>query len=311
MNIEELKSLQSIIIRKNRKCNLIGTIIIGILIVMSIFVITSSKIEFYFAIIIILIELIFSIIILNIIKNIVNGKDIYIFYKEFKSIFVLNSLHCFFENIDYKSEEGFSKKYIMENVGMLNTGDNFYSNDYISGTYKGIKFEQSDIHIEEKHEEEDDGNKKDVWETIFMGRLMVFDFNKSFKANIQVASHHFRANTLPWKKKFSNVKMEDVEFNKQFSVYAENEHEAFYILTPHFMAKIKDIIKKLNCDIMFGFVDSRLYIAIDNHDDSFEYNVFKPINEQEIEEDIVKDIKVITNFVDELNLDNNLFGKEV
>ena len=77
------------------------------------------------------------------------------------------------------------------------------------------------------------------------------------------------------------------------------------------MEKIKDITKELNCDVMFGFADSRLYIAIDNDEDSFEYNVFKPINEQEIEEIIVKDIKLITNFVDELNLDNDLFRREV
>lgn len=309
MSIEELKSLQSNIIRKNQKCNIIGMLIIGILIVISIFVILSNKIEMHFAIIVMLIELIFSIIILTIIKSIVNGKDIKIFYEEFKNIFVLKSLQRFFENIDYKSEEGFSEEYI-ENIGMLDTGDRFNSNDYISGTYKGIKFEQSDIHIEEKHEEKDnDGNKREVWETTFRGRLMVFDFNKNFKANIQVASHNFGANKLPWNKKFSNVKMEDVEFNKYFSIYAESEHEAFYILTPHFMEKIKDIIKKLNCGIMFGFVDSKLHIAIDNNEDSFEYNVFKPINEQEIEEDIVEDIKIITNFVDELNLDNKLFGK--
>lgn len=144
-----------------------------------------------------------------------------------------------------------------------------------------------------------------------MGRLMIFDFNKNFKANIQVSSHHFDANRLPWKKKFSSVEMEDVEFNKYFSVYAENEHEAFYILTPHFMEKIKEVTKKLNCGIMFGFIDSKLHIAIDNNEDSFEYNVFKPINEQEVSDNIVKDIKVITNFVDELNLDNNLFRREV
>ena len=311
MSIEELKSLQLNIIKKNKTCNLIGMIVIGIIMGISIVVVLSSGKELYFSVIVLFIELIFSIIILTIIKSIVNGKDIKIFNNEFKSIFVLNSLRQFFDNLDYKSENGFSEEYIQK-VGMLDTGDRFNSNDYISGTYKNIKFEQSDIHIEEKHEEEDkDGNKKEVWETIFMGRLMVFDFNKKFKANVQVSSHHFGANTLPWKKKFFNVKMEDVEFNKLFTIYAESEHDAFYILTPHFMQKIKDITKELNCGVMFGFADSRLHIAINNNEDSFEYNVFKLINEQEIEENIVKDIKLITNFVDELSLDNDLFRREV
>ena len=140
---------------------------------------------------------------------------------------------------------------------------------------------------------------------------MIFDFNKNFKANVQVSSRYFGANSLPWKKQFSKVKMEDVEFNKLFTVYAENEHDAFYILTPHFMERIKDITNKLNCGIMLGFVDSKLHIAINNYTDSFEYNVLKPINEQEIEENILKDIQLITSFVDELNLDNDLFRREV
>lgn len=310
MNVEELKLLQSNIIRKNKICNLIGTVLIGTVMGISIFIVLSSSRELYFSIIMLFIELIISIVILVMIKNVINGKDIKLFYEEFKNIFVLKSLQQFFENLDYKSESGFSEEYV-EKVGMLDTGDRFESNDYISGTYKNIKFEQSDIHIEERHVEDIDGNKVVEWETIFMGRLMVFDFNKNFKANVQVSRRNFGANTLPWKKKFSLVKMEDMEFNKYFTVYAENEHEAFYILTPHFMEKIKDITKKLNCGVMFGFVDSRLHIAVDNNKDSFEYNVFKPINEKEIEENIVKDIRVITNFVDELNLDNDLFGKGV
>ena len=105
--------------------------------------------------------------------------------------------------------------------------------------------------------------------------------------------------------------MEDLEFNKNFCVYAQSEHEAFYILTPHFMEKLKEVTNKLNCGVMFCFVDNRLHIAIDNNEDSFECNVFKVINEQEIEADIIKDIKVITDFVNELSLDNDLFRKEV
>ena len=117
-------------------------------------------------------------------------------------------------------------------MGMLDTGDRFNSNDYISGTYKNIKFEQSDICIEEKHEERDsDGNKKEVWDTIFEGRVMVFDFNKKFKSTMQVSTSYFSATSLPSNKQFYNVKMEDIEFNKLFTIYAENEHDAFYILT--------------------------------------------------------------------------------
>ena len=241
------------------------------------------------------------------IKSKVNGKDIDKFNKEYKNTFVLKSLNNIFEDIKYNPNNGFKEEYI-EKVGMLDTGDSYSSNDYISGKYKNISFEQSDIHIQEEHEEEnEDGKKETEWVTTFMGRLMIFDFNKNFKANIQVTSCYFSANTLPWSKRFTRVKMEDTEFNNSFMVFAESEHEAFYILTPHFMEKLKEITKQLKCGVMFCFVDNKLHIAIDNYTDSFEYNVFNPINEKEIEESITKDIKLITDFVEELDLDNDLF----
>ena len=254
-------------------------------------------------------ELVFGLISLVIIKLIVNGKDISKFDNEFKNIFVLNALKNTFDDLNYNIEEGFDEE-TLSDYGMIDTADRYSSNDYISGTYKGIKFEQSDVHIEEKHESEDsDGNKIVHWVTIFRGRYMIFDFNKKFMANVQVVSNRFGARSSPRDRKFSKVKLEDMEFNKMFDVYTDIEHDAFYILTPHFMQKIKDLYKNLDSPIMLCFVDNRLHIALDNGEDSFEYNVFKPINEEEINKDIIKDIKLITDFVNELNLDNDLFRR--
>lgn len=307
MSVEELKQLQSEIIRKNKKCNIIGLIVFLVLMTLTIvyFKIKNIPLEMLlatapFALLIYLFFIMY-------IKSKANGKDIDKFNKEYKNTFVLKSLNNIFEDIKYNPNNGFKEEYI-EKIGMLDTGDSYSSNDYVSGKYKNISFEQSDIHIQEKHEEENaDGKKETEWVTTFMGRLMIFDFNKNFKANIQVTNWLFSANTLPWSKRFTRVKMEDNEFNNLFTVYAESEHEAFYILTPHFMEKLKEITKKLKCGVMFCFVDNKLHIAVDNYKDSFEYNVFNPINEKGIEESITKDIKLITNFVEELDLDNDLF----
>ena len=309
MNVEELKQLQSQIIKKNKICNIVGLLLFLIALAIYLSIAIPKKTDIYLMIIISFIELIFCLIIVMYIKSKANDKDIEKFYKEFKNVFVLKSLNNIFTDIKYYPEKGFSKNFI-KNIGMLYTGDSYNSNDYISGKYKNISFEQSDIHIEEKYIEEDaNGEKEEVLKTIFLGRLMIFDFNKPFKANIQVASYRFEADSLPWSKKFSRVKMEDAVFNNTFNVYAENEHEAFYVLTPHFMEKLKEITKKLNCGIMFCFVDNKLHIAVDNEEDSFEYNVFEPIDEIKIETEITNDIKLITDFIDELNLDNELFKK--
>ena len=305
MSIEELKELQAKIIKKEKKCNLIISIFVSIMLLIML-ILFLLDIDFM-VITVLAVIVIISLIIFVIVKAFLHGDDIQIFDKNFKNIFVKKALEDNFENITYNPDKGFDEEFIDE-IGMLDTADSYHSNDLITGEYKGIKFECSDIHIQEEHKSTDsDGNTTTTWVTIFEGKLMIFEFNKKFKADLQVSSASFGAEALPWGKKFSRVEMEDVEFNKNFSVYAESEHEAFYILTPHFMEKLKEIEEKINPAIMFCFVDNKLHIALDNNKDSFECNVFKPIDEKEIEEEIIKDIKEITNFVEALNLDNDLF----
>ena len=310
MNREELNKMQTKILKKNKICNYTLGILLLLILFITLIIVINKRITFVFIIFIIFIEIIFGIAMMIIIKNIINGKDIKKFNKEYKNIYVLNFLKQNFENIIYKPEEGISKKEIKK-YNTLNLGDKFTSNDYICGTYKNVKFEQSDIHIQEKYEEEDkDGNKIITWETIFEGRYMIFDFNKNFKSNVQVTSNDFIKRSLPRIKNNKKVKLEDIEFNKMFKIYSEIEHDAFYILTPHFMEKIKKLYKELDASIKLTFMENKLHVAVNNGEDSFEYNVLNPINEEEIEQDIIKDIKLITDFVNELNLDNNLFKKE-
>lgn len=310
MNREELNKMQTKILKKNKICNYTLGILLLLILFITLIIVINKRITFVFIIFIIFIEIIFGIAMMIIIKNIINGKDIKKFNKEYKNIYVLNFLKQNFENIIYKPEEGISKKEIKK-YNILNLGDKFTSNDYICGTYKNVKFEQSDIHIQEKYEEEDkDGNKIITWETTFEGRYMIFDFNKNFKSNVQVISNDFIKRSLPHIKNNKKVKLEDIEFNKMFKIYSEIEHDAFYILTPHFMEKIKKLYKELDAPIKLTFMENKLHVAVNNGDDSFEYNVLNPINEEEIEQDIIKDIKLITDFVNELNLDNDLFKKE-
>ena len=165
MNVEELKSLQSEIIKKNRTCNLIGIFLflIVVTIIISISIINGIP-EFSF--VFLFIAAIFSILITSIIKGIVNGKNIETFNDNFKKLFVLKALEKSFSDLKYKNE-GFNEDFISK-TGMIDLADSYESNDYVSGQYKDIKFEQADVHIQERHEETDsDGDTRTVWVTIF------------------------------------------------------------------------------------------------------------------------------------------------
>ena len=110
---------------------------------------------------------------------------------------------------------------------------------------------------------------------------------------------------------YIKVSMEDQIFNKNFRIYAQDEHDAFYILTPSLMEKIKNLESSISGKLLFCFIDNKLHVGIQNNKDSFEHSIFTKIDEEKVKNEISKDIKMITAFVDELNLDNNLFRREV
>ena len=232
----------------------------------------------------------------------------------FKSYFVKSALANIFTNLNYQPDNGISRATIAS-TNMMRMGDRYSSNDLVTGNYKTIGFTQSDVHIEEEHETRDsDGHTRRYYVTIFKGRWMIFDFNKTFKADVQVAQKGFGNNKLgSWfsgEQKFEKVEMESQEFNKAFNVYAQQPLDAFYILTPKIMEKIRNLDEKNEGKLLLCFIDNKLHVGIYNYEDSFEHkSVFKPIDEEKTRTDISTDIQKITMFIDELELDNDLFKK--
>lgn len=236
------------------------------------------------------------------------------FIKAFKDTFVLKSLQSVFTNLVYEPEKGIDES-IIRNTQMMNMGDRYSSNDFISAKYKNINVVQADVHIEEEHESTDsNGHTTRTWVTIFRGKWMIFDFNKTFKANIQVSQKKFgnsRIKNWGQKVKYKKVMMEDQAFNNEFKTFAQDEHDAFYILTPSLMEKIKKLASSIQGKLLFCFIDNKLHIGLQNGKDSFEHSIFSEINEEKVTNEIAQDIKIITNFIDELSLDNTLFRREV
>lgn len=296
MSIEELDELR----KKVRNLEIIAGVVSIILLV----VISLVAGNFGYGII----AGIFSLVIISLFNSKNNNK----FVKEYKDMFVLKSLKNVFTDLTYEPDRGIEST-IIKDTNMMYMGDRYSSNDFVSGKYKNINYMGADVHIEKEETYTDnDGHTHTTYVTIFRGKWMVFDFNKTFKANIEVCQKHFgnnKVNTLFGKERFKKVSMEDEVFNKNFKVYAQNEEEAFYILTPSLMEKIKNISSELKGKILLCFVDNKLHIGLYDNKDSFEPNVFKKIEEERIINEVEKDIKLITNFVDKLNLDNDLFKK--
>lgn len=244
------------------------------------------------------------------ITTIISHRDVSNFKNTYKKTIILELFKTMFKSIKYLPNEGIPKS-VLSDTNMIDTGDIFRSEDYVSARYKNVSFEFSDVEIEEEYTDSD-GDTRRV--TIFKGQWYVFDFNKQFKADLQVCEKGFqnaRRGSLFGSNKFNKVQLEDIEFNKEFNVYAQNSLDAFYVLTPKTMENIKELNDKVSGKMLFCFINNKLHVGLHSGKDLFEPNLFKEIDIEQNHKQALEEIKMITHFIDILNLDNDLFRREV
>lgn len=233
------------------------------------------------------------------------ASPIHEYSEKYKEIFVETELKQTFDHLIYRPFDGISET-VIKNTDMMKMSDIYESNDYIEADYNGVHFKQSDVSIKQK--------VKSSTITLFKGRWMIFDFNKEFKTNMQIIHKGFSNSANPNNTifnrpdlKYETIKVENEKFNDTYIIRTQDEHNTYYILTPHLMEKMLQITSEMGRQMMFCFIDNQLHIAIYTGTDSFENSAFHKLDPQKEKESILKDIALITSFVDELNLDRKIF----
>lgn len=249
----------------------------------------------------------FPIIIINVIVSLKTRQELKAYRRMYKAYFVSQQLAKIFTNLEYNREEGLNE-WILSSTGMIYTGDRYSSNDLTKGKYKNVDFTQADVKIEEKHTD-NEGNTTYV--TVFKGRYMIFEFPKKFDFRMMVTpGMYYGFPGLKDGNKFKKIEVESTEFNKHFSINAEDGFEAFYLLDPAIISSIEELGHEYAYNLALYFVDNKLFIGINNGNDSFEPpNPKQPIDEKAETDKVVKDIKTITDFVDKLRLDRGTNAK--
>lgn len=223
--------------------------------------------------------------------------------KQFKVEVLTDLVGTFVDNGRFDPNRGLSQGDVYD-TEFLKRADRFHSEDYLSGSMDGVRFESSDVKLEERHVEHTKNGTRTYYETYFLGRVFIFDFNKAFEGYLQVLEKGRPIRNRGYNK----VKLESIDFNKKFKTYATSDHSAFYVLTPHFMEALMDFEKNNRGSISFSFLDTKLYIGINNFRDTFELRMFRPLD-QRIFDEFKRDLLVIKEVITELRLNNNIFKK--
>ena len=202
------------------------------------------------------------------------------FNLSFKSKYVQQVISSIdgFEKLQYVPKGGFTWDDV-RNAAAVNCGDKRYydSEDLLMGEYENIRFQISDVCTRKMVRM----SKKNRVEEIFSGQMICldqFDDTKRSNGHIQIFEKKFMSNMIGWKAE-NEIHTENEVFNSRFSVFAHDEHNAYYILTPQRMEKIMYFADVMNGQVSFVFRDEKLFVAV-RRDSMFDASIDEPVSKQ-------------------------------
>ncbi len=209
----------------------------------------------------------------------------------------------FFEGFKYQHSKGLNDEEIT-NSRIFPPYKMAYADDCFEGEHLGVKVRVMEEVL--KNIRRTKRGQEEV--TVFQGIAIELDMNKNFVGQTVVLKDSGFFNRFKGFDDLERVKLEDPAFEKVFEVYASNQTEARYILTPSFMENILDL-KEIyeGKSVQLSFLDNKVLIAIETKQDMFEpYSFFKSnINKKKFDV-VVDQFITIFSIIDILKLNRRL-----
>ena len=196
---------------------------------------------------------------------------------DYKNYYVRNFLNRVFSNVIFDPTSGLNPTEIA-NTAMLNPGNFYRSNDFLSATYRGISFRQADIvyaFFKDSREQiglQGTNNFEKFVENMvsrranpttytefknnisaarfenadtkcFKGRWLIATLPKIIESRFYIVSKNFPylSPKIAKGNGLESVMLEDSTFQDIFNIYASNPHDVFYVVTPILLEKIREL----------------------------------------------------------------------
>lgn len=197
----------------------------------------------------------------------------------------------------------------------LSDPDIFKGEDLVSGKIDKTQIEFCELHTQDR---QTDHKGRTSYVTIFKGLFFIADFNKHFSGQTYVLSDFGERFLGAFGKMMQGlsigrpevVRMEDPLFEKQFVVYASDETEARYILSPSMMERILNFKNKTNSNIQLSFANNNIYMAVPLKTNFFEPSLRRSVLNFDDVKDYYEQLLFCVSIVEELQLNTRIWTKQ-
>ena len=194
---------------------------------------------------------------------------------------------------DYDHNSGINKKYLNEPFGFPSYGFVEEISDYVKGVFRGIPIEFGEFKLgKEVTSTNSDGERETKEVTVFQGLMALVSHGRNIGSRFTVT--HFVNYGGP-----HSVKTESEDFNRAYSIIGENQHDVFYVMTPHYMEKLMQLDREGISVALRFFEDGRLILVVYNMD---LFEAGKSKNAGELMESIKKDMDKLGHIFEVLEI---------
>lgn len=220
-----------------------------------------------------------------------NGEDIEQFNNDYKEKFVNKMLENFIEELDYIPLKGLSRN-VFDEAKYGGSYNKYYSDDYFEGKINNQKIVMADLNVQEEIKKKDkDGNETTETTTIFNGLFGKINLSKSINTTIYVTREYGFFDE-------QKLEMDSYEFEKAFSVYAENKITAMQLLTSDVQEDILELYNKYKIDFNIIIRNDKMYVLFET---GSMFEIFSTRNNpNEVLEEYFEIMKFIYKLVDKI-----------
>jgi hypothetical protein len=230
--------------------------------------------------------------------------------QEFKSILLSSILSCLNSSLEYDPKKGIDKELFMLS-GIFKQPSRYISENRVQGTVGKTRILFSQVCAYAQSETQRGEG------LIFNGLFLMADFNKDFHGRTIVLPDTAQnllgsfGQTLQSLNVLRGqlIKLEDLEFEKEFVVYGTNQVETRYILSSALMERITAFQRKADSPVYLSFIGSQVFVAVSRKDNIAEPKMFSPMDFCVVA-DYYTQMQLMLGIVEDLNLNTRIWMKE-
>lgn len=225
-------------------------------------------------------------------------------YRRAYKVTLLPRIANAYGDFTYQAEAGIDLE-TMRRSGILPSNNRYRHEDYFAGSYKGVGMEYCEGQLAVKTRSRRGSSTR----ITFNGLMVMLDMHKPFNGRTVVRKDAGAFNWMQRLGPLERIRLEDIDFEKQFEVHGSDQVEARRLLTPAFMERLKGLQSTVGAhSLECAFYDSRLLILMKHQQAMKTKGLLEPgpltasAQDRGVVEKIVGEFASICGIIDELKL---------